>query len=48
VRIRESLQALREVARCGKEIYLRAEVLRSLIVIEGVQALRPWLDELST
>ena len=34
-------------AQGGKEIYLRAAALRKLIVIEGAEALRPWLDELS-
>lgn len=47
LRVRESVQALRETAQGGKDIFLRAEALRSLIVIEGAEALRPWLDELS-
>jgi hypothetical protein len=47
LRARESARALRETAQAGRDIYLRAEALQSLIVIEGAQALRPWLDELS-
>lgn len=44
---RESIPALRAAVAEGKDIYLRAEALRSLIAIEGAEALRPWLDELS-
>lgn len=44
---RESIPALRAVVETGKDIYLRAAALRSLIAIEGVEPLRPWLEELS-
>ncbi|MDA8320781.1 MAG: HEAT repeat domain-containing protein [Actinomycetota bacterium] len=47
LRARESVRALRETAQAGRDVYLRAEALKSLIVIEGAEALRPWLDELS-
>jgi hypothetical protein len=47
LRARESVPALRAAAETGKDIYLRAEALRSLIAIEGVESLRPWLEELS-
>lgn len=47
LRVRESAPALRETAEGGKDIYLRAAALHSLIEIEGAEALRPWLDELS-
>lgn len=47
LRARESVQALHETARVGKDIYLRAEALRSLVAIEGAEALRPWLEQLS-
>jgi HEAT repeats len=48
LRAREAVPALRGAAEDGSDIYLRAAALRSLIAIEGVQSLRPWLDELST
>ena len=44
---RESVPALREAVEAGPDILLRAEALRSLIVIEGVEPLRPWLEALS-
>ena len=44
---RESAWALREAARAGADIYLRAEALRSLIAIEGAAPLRPLLEELA-
>jgi len=44
---RESVPALREAVEAGPDIFLRAEALRSLIAIEGVEPLRPWLDALS-
>lgn len=47
LRARESAPALRAAAESGKDVYLRAEALRSLIAVEGTGALRPWLDELS-
>jgi hypothetical protein len=47
LRARESVPALREAAEAGADIYLRAEALRSVIAIEGVEPLRPWLEALS-
>ena len=47
LRARESAPALREAVEAGNDVYLRAAALRSLIAIEGVEPLRPWLDELS-
>ena len=47
LRARESVPALREAVEAGNDIYLRAAALRSLIAIEGVEPLRPWLAELS-
>ena len=47
LRAREAIPALREAAGAGKDVYLRAEALRSLIAITGAEPLRPWLDELS-
>lgn len=47
LRARESIPALRAAVEDGKDIYLRAEALRSLIAIEGLEQLGPWLDELS-
>ena len=47
LRSRESIPALRQAAEAEKDIYLRAAALRSLITIEGAQALRPWLEQLS-
>ncbi len=47
LRARESIPALRAAVAGGKDIYLRAEALRSLIAIEGAEQLGPWLDELS-
>ena len=44
---RESVPALREAVEAGPDIFLRAEALSSLIAIEGVEPLRPWLDALS-
>jgi HEAT repeats len=46
LRAPESVPALREVVEAGADIYLRAEALRSLITIEGVEPMRPWLDAL--
>jgi HEAT repeat protein len=43
----ESVPALRAAAEDGTDIYIRAEALRSLIAIEGAEALRPWLKALS-
>ena len=34
-------------ASAETDVYLRAEALRSLIAIEGAEALRPWLEQLS-
>jgi HEAT repeat protein len=47
LRARESIPALRATVETGKDIYLRAEALRSLVTIEGAEALGPWLGELS-
>jgi hypothetical protein len=46
-RARESVPALRGAVEAGSDIYLRAAALRSVIEIEGVEALRGWLGELS-
>ena len=43
----ESVPALRAAAEDGTDIYIRAEALRSLIAIEGAEALCPWLEALS-
>ncbi|HUC27245.1 MAG TPA: HEAT repeat domain-containing protein [Streptosporangiaceae bacterium] len=47
LRARESIPALRAAAESGKDVYLRAAALRSLIDIEGTGPLRPWLVHLS-
>lgn len=47
LRAHDSVPRLRETVESGRDIYLRAAALRSLIAIEGASALRPWLDELS-
>jgi HEAT repeat protein len=47
LRARQSIPALREAVQARNDIFLRAEALRSLIAIEGVEPLRPWLEELS-
>jgi hypothetical protein len=47
LRARESVPALHAAVETGIDIYVRAEALRSLIAIEGVGPLRPWLEELS-
>ncbi|MGH3214614.1 MAG: HEAT repeat domain-containing protein [Trebonia sp.] len=47
LRARESIPALRATAESGKDIYLRAAALRSLIDIEGARPLRSWLERLS-
>ena len=47
LRARGSVPALRETVTAGKDVYLRAAALRSLITIEGAGPLRPWLDGLS-
>lgn len=46
LRARDSIPALRAAAESGKDIYLRAAALHSLIEIEGAGSLRPWLEEL--
>jgi hypothetical protein len=46
LRARESVPALRAAAETGTDVYLRAEALRSIIVIEGAETLRPWLERL--
>ena len=47
LRARESIPALRATAESGKDVYLRAAALRSLIDIEGARPRRPWLELLS-
>jgi len=47
MRARESIPALRAAVETGGDIFLRAQALRSLIAIEGVEPLRPWLERLS-
>ena len=47
LRARESIAALRATAESGKDVYLRAAALHSLIDIEGTGPLRPWLVHLS-
>jgi hypothetical protein len=47
LRAREAVPALRAAVETSKDTFLRAEALRSLIAIEGVEPLRPWLEELS-
>lgn len=47
LRAHEAVHALHEAAETGPDIYIRAEAFRSLIAIEGVESLRPWLDALS-
>ena len=47
LRAHEAIPALREAVEAGSDIYIRAEALRSLLAIEGVESLRLWLDALS-
>lgn len=47
LRARESVPALRSVAESGRDIYLREAALESLLSIQGVEPLRPWLAELA-
>lgn len=47
LRADEAIPALHEAVEAGRDIYIRAEALRSLIAIEGVESLRRWLDALS-
>jgi HEAT repeat protein len=47
LRARESIPALRAAVEAGGDVFLRAQALRSLIAIEGVEPLRPWLERLS-
>jgi HEAT repeat protein len=47
LRARDSIPALRAAAESGKDVYLRAAAVRSLIGIEGAGPLRPWLEHLS-
>jgi HEAT repeat protein len=47
LRARECVGALREAVEAGKDIYVRAEALRSLLATEEVELLRPWLEQLS-
>lgn len=46
LRATESVPALREAAEAGRDVYLRAEAVRSLVTIEGPGPLRQWLDGL--
>lgn len=43
---KEAVPALRNAVETGPDIYVRAESLRSLLMIEGVPPLRPWLESL--
>jgi HEAT repeats len=47
LRARDAVPALRVAVETAKDTFLRGEALRSLIAIEGVEPLRPWLEELS-
>ena len=47
LRAQQSVRALRAAVDAGADIFVREEALRSLIAIEGVEPLRPWLDALS-
>ena len=47
LKARESVPALHKAVETGPDTFLRAEALRSLITIEGVEPLRTWLDALS-
>ncbi len=47
LRAHEGVPALHEAVEAGTDIYIRAEALRSLIAIEGVESLRLGLDALS-
>lgn len=47
LRARESIPPLRAAAESGKDLYLRAAALCSLIDIEGTGPLRPWLVHIS-
>ena len=43
----EAVPALRQAVETRADIFLREEALRSLLAIVGVEALRPWLEEMS-
>ena len=47
LRAHEAIPALHEAVEAGSDIYVRAQALRSLIAIEGVESLHLWLDALS-
>jgi hypothetical protein len=46
-RSREASPALREAVTVDRDPFLAAEALRSLIAIDGVERLRPWLEQLA-
>jgi hypothetical protein len=46
-RAREAGPALREAVIAGREPFVAAEALRSLIAMEGAEQLTPWLEELA-
>jgi len=46
-RAREAAPRLEEVASAGGDPFLAAEALRSLVAIEGADALRPFLTEIA-
>lgn len=47
LRAREGVPALHAAVEASGDIFLRAEALRSLIAIEGVEPLRSWLAKLA-
>jgi HEAT repeats len=47
LKARGSVPALRQAAETGPDVYLRADALRSVLAIEDVESLRPWLVTLS-
>ena len=47
LKARQSVPALRAVVDAGADVYLRAEALRSLLVIAGPEPLGTWLEQLS-
>jgi hypothetical protein len=47
LRSRDASPALREAVIAGRDPFLAAEALRSLIAIDGVERWRPWLEQLA-
>ena len=47
LRCRDASPALREAVTADRDSFLAVEALRSVIPIDGVQQLRPWLEELA-